>query len=972
MAQQTFDELADAVMQAESRGKRYAADGKTLTTSAKGALGEMQVMPKTSRDPGFGVVPVRDQSPDEIARVGRDYLQAMMGKYGNMENALVAYNMGPGSTDKWIAAGAKQDKLPEETRTYVQRVKGFLGGSVPRETKQVKKAKPAESLPSLPPMAAAPAMKQQVADLGPGYQAALALSFLADTDDNEERDIDREPGIAEKYMAEMDAAPRTSSLAEFADVKIKSPFAEPAQPQMLAHGGAVQHLAGGGLPFVPSPRVTSSARKQLESIKSQYDTYNTQADAYNAAIAAHNAGTRDSEFLGTPPTVPGTSVAQYEALGAKARKDAANRNLALQVAANPEQFNFSMDRLFAKGGEVEQVGEESLDTYYAPKARPSTGLNRKEGPISQALNSGEAYVNIAKGLTEMPYNLVGAPMDLAMLVRQGLTGRAPEGQVGTSDYIKKKMTELGIRPAPPTDPTAKGFYDAGDLLSNVVNPAGVTRAGVKTAQVVGKKTGDAARMLEDITVGNIQRGKVRQAGAKAENIPDSAYDPLRERMEASGNLALAVKPRGGTFAYTDEDLVRAKPASSVAKLVRNYWTEARDSGSDEVLDFLKAKAPKYFTTSYGTANDPLRTAIRERRIEPFGLDAKRIKPSLVDEANNPDSPGYLQAKLDLEKAYDDLTGIQAHSLQPENASFLFGKKMEEDISTKLGQEGVAVEARNLPIFFPFAPSHFKDYPLGSQLLNRLVTNQKNLPPNLQQALRTGEPIYDASPLFNILEPNNVIEALQQVPANKLKNMSFPEALIQGTQALAPVRNYLAAVTLAEKGSQVPRKALDMFTTPVMQAPSFGGQWVKLDESLAAKMEGSLMKHSVKDYNFGTLYGTAYTGLPYGGKKAFDEGLVRVYSLRDDQGLPKVTLEMAKSDGGKGNTWNVTQIRGPFNSEPLPETKKDIFQLLDKVDAQEGLNNIKPNSYTKLPTGENGPGTEVNWAKEYDLWTQGAK
>jgi hypothetical protein len=158
----------------------------------------------------------------------------------------------------------------------------------------------------------------------------------------------------------------------------------------------------------------------------------------------------------------------------------------------------------------------------------------------------------------------------------------------------------------------------------------------------------------------------------------------------------------------------------------------------------------------------------------------------------------------------------------------------------------------------------------------------------------------------------------------------------------------------------------------MQAPSFGGQWVKLDESLAAKMEGSLMKHSVKDYNFGTLYGTAYTGLPYGGKKAFDEGLVRVYSLRDDQGLPKVTLEMAKSDGGKGNTWNVTQIRGPFNSEPLPETKKDIFQLLDKVDAQEGLNNIKPNSYTKLPTGENGPGTEVNWAKEYDLWTQGAK
>ena len=77
MAQQTFEELVAAVKQAESRDKRYKDDGKTLTTSAKGALGEMQVMPKTIKDPGFGVTPARDKSPDEIARVGVDYLQAM-------------------------------------------------------------------------------------------------------------------------------------------------------------------------------------------------------------------------------------------------------------------------------------------------------------------------------------------------------------------------------------------------------------------------------------------------------------------------------------------------------------------------------------------------------------------------------------------------------------------------------------------------------------------------------------------------------------------------------------------------------------------------------------------------------------------------------------------------------------------------------------------------------------------------------
>ena len=135
MAQQTFEELVAAVKQAESRDKRYKDDGKTLTTSAKGALGEMQVMPKTITNPGFGVTPARDKSPDEIARVGVDYLQAMKQKYGDTEKALIAYNWGPGSTDKWIAAGADPKKLPAETRTYVERVKGFLGGKdVPRET----------------------------------------------------------------------------------------------------------------------------------------------------------------------------------------------------------------------------------------------------------------------------------------------------------------------------------------------------------------------------------------------------------------------------------------------------------------------------------------------------------------------------------------------------------------------------------------------------------------------------------------------------------------------------------------------------------------------------------------------------------------------------------------------------------------------------------------------------------------------
>ena len=91
MAQEYFDQLHEAVKQAESRGQRFDEKGKLLT-SPKGAEGEMQVMPKTARKPGFGVTPAQDRSPDEIARVGKDYLKAMVDKYGDTEKALVAYN----------------------------------------------------------------------------------------------------------------------------------------------------------------------------------------------------------------------------------------------------------------------------------------------------------------------------------------------------------------------------------------------------------------------------------------------------------------------------------------------------------------------------------------------------------------------------------------------------------------------------------------------------------------------------------------------------------------------------------------------------------------------------------------------------------------------------------------------------------------------------------------------------------------
>src|SRR5207342_2368401 len=118
--------LIDAVMQQESGGNPNAV-------SPAGAQGLMQIMPDTARDPGFGIPPMQNGSPQENVRVGRDYLQAMLHRYnGDQQLALAAYNAGPGRVDAALqqAGGDKQramSLLPRETQQYPGAVQARMG-----------------------------------------------------------------------------------------------------------------------------------------------------------------------------------------------------------------------------------------------------------------------------------------------------------------------------------------------------------------------------------------------------------------------------------------------------------------------------------------------------------------------------------------------------------------------------------------------------------------------------------------------------------------------------------------------------------------------------------------------------------------------------------------------------------------------------------------------------------------------------
>jgi hypothetical protein len=127
----TSEKLLKHILHKESRGRRYDKEGNLLTSS-KGAMGEMQVMPATARDPGFGITPARGNDPDELRRVGEEYAKVLLNRYRDPKLAAIAYNWGPGNTDKWLSAGADISKLPQETRGYIQNMAG--GGAVHFQT----------------------------------------------------------------------------------------------------------------------------------------------------------------------------------------------------------------------------------------------------------------------------------------------------------------------------------------------------------------------------------------------------------------------------------------------------------------------------------------------------------------------------------------------------------------------------------------------------------------------------------------------------------------------------------------------------------------------------------------------------------------------------------------------------------------------------------------------------------------------
>ncbi|HIJ85362.1 MAG TPA: lytic transglycosylase domain-containing protein [Magnetococcales bacterium] len=121
----------DAIIQKASQ--KYGVDADLIRSVIKvessfnpkavspaGAMGMMQLMPKTAKD--LGVKNPFDA--EENIMGGTAYLGRLLERYdGNVRSALAAYNWGMGNLEKKPMAA-----MPGETRQYVSRIMGMMDG----------------------------------------------------------------------------------------------------------------------------------------------------------------------------------------------------------------------------------------------------------------------------------------------------------------------------------------------------------------------------------------------------------------------------------------------------------------------------------------------------------------------------------------------------------------------------------------------------------------------------------------------------------------------------------------------------------------------------------------------------------------------------------------------------------------------------------------------------------------------------
>lgn len=549
---------------------------------------------------------------------------------------------------------------------------------------------------------------------------------------------------------------------------------------------------------------------------------------------------------------------------------------------------------FKDGGIVRRANGSPMYGEMVPDSGPVTADTRRALSLPQGLSAAE-MMRMLKGVGREGLSNLESLGRGSVAAVPGLVGDIEsffrtdkERKFATTPEVERQYLPSRI-----TKPTAQsaGFIEAGTFIDPTI--------AAKIAKPVAKGTAKAAL------------AGFKSVSPQLENI-------LEKSALGTGPMYV-VKPTGGTtypasmVSKIDDYLHRLKIVSIPG--IENL----KGKDAKKIIDFVNTKGRDYLTKRYGSPKDEIKEAILDGRVTLTGTDAELFPPRLLAEARE----GNPVALERFEEIYDKNTGLQG-TVVFDNLADPKAKVAREKEWEKLLKEGALPHEINLNVVGVGRKDLGYGYGSDAETELRKYLSGEKIPPKeasaVMYAARHGEPIYDLDsmyPRFEFLEADTVMPALVSV-VDDLDRMSFPEALIRGMQKTDVLRNDEAAIKRAAQGKSVPVELFQRGIEPIAQVGDFS--LVRVKSPFAVRMEGAAMRHSIGNYALDPSYG-------FGGKKAFESGKAQVFSIRNAEGRPVVSMDALVSESGYPV---IGEIRSIFNSEPNEQEKQAIFKAFDTL------------------------------------------
>ena len=602
-------ELAVSIARAESSLNPSA---KAAKSSASGLF---QVTTDTWKQ--YKGAPGKQFDPDENIRVGMDIiadnmgsLRTALGREPRPAEVYAAHYFGPAGARSVLAAqpdtpigdilskraiAANPNLKGKTVGAVLAQLEGKVGSSAVAAAPVA--VQPDVSKPAVAPAAAAgepggrvvsretgqePAAR--LASLGPGYQAALALSFLADEDEKEERDLDRDPSISQQWLAQQASRPTGLALS---DISIRSPFAaqepvQPVQPVRMNKGGEVKE------PLLPEV-LNYAETVAYEMYPGQQGQF-TQQDAARHMLAsgtlARKFGPTAAEMLGklheiktSPLRWIGSKLGVSE-MPVDYEQDLYNNQRGIEAGLRSRSQKELEDLIQSMVEQAREQNGERLTPQQIERMAGTPWIGKPQRPVKRAEGSPE------EGERLTPQQIERMAEEAAAASRPATVNPSIRRQ-GEAARRLAAMRDVNLLPDPRTYAAVTGFFGVSpdEQGFSVMHP---DIEGIKRAGKAGFYAGTA------FEIAPLVGGAMKLA-----NLGPSAAG----KTTAASQLG-AIKPRGGHFTMEGQTYGSPQDFSKPVDSVTNYVNTYLASTNDPVLnEWMRAKVGAYIRRDMGTEMD---------------------------------------------------------------------------------------------------------------------------------------------------------------------------------------------------------------------------------------------------------------------------------------------------------------------------------------------------------------------------------